>query len=248
MWAEAAMMGISAAGAAGGAAASRRRAQQEARRARNWSEYMASTHYQRTMRDLEAAGLNPMLAGKLSGGSIPGGMPAPVPHDMSGGAAEKAIGAALNVKQTRAQVREREQNALMRTYQMDLLKQQHAESSARTGLLTEQALKTWQERANLTHQAAGLETEAMFHRMIQEVGAAELVKLMQAMGLSAATAATVTNIWKRGRNAPRGAGAKPPAVPWRSGKPGGGSGPPKPVYRSGGSGTVPKPPPVHYPR
>ena len=40
-------------------------------RSHRWQEHMAGTHYQRTMEDLRKAGLNPILAGKLSGGGVP---------------------------------------------------------------------------------------------------------------------------------------------------------------------------------
>lgn len=50
-----------------------------ARKAREWAEYMASTQYQRTTKDLVAAGLNPILAVKgmdpSSGGNVQAATP-----------------------------------------------------------------------------------------------------------------------------------------------------------------------------
>lgn len=46
-------------------------ARKRQRRSHQWQERMANTTYQRTMDDMRKAGLNPILAGKLSGGSIP---------------------------------------------------------------------------------------------------------------------------------------------------------------------------------
>jgi len=55
----------------------------EAGKSRDWQELMANTQYQRTVQDLNAAGLSPMLAyskgasSLLSGASVIGGTPAP---------------------------------------------------------------------------------------------------------------------------------------------------------------------------
>lgn len=68
-----------------------------ARHARTWAEYMSNTQYQRAVKDLNAAGLNPMLAYMSGGASTPSSVVAQTPSgfqsDLSGAAA-RAVGSA----------------------------------------------------------------------------------------------------------------------------------------------------------
>lgn len=45
----------------------------ESKKNREWQEYMSNTSYQRAVKDLISAGLNPVLASKLTGASTPSG-------------------------------------------------------------------------------------------------------------------------------------------------------------------------------
>lgn len=53
----------------------------EAQKNRDWQEYMSNTSYQRAVKDLESAGLNPILAVSNGGASTPSGSSA---HSVSG--------------------------------------------------------------------------------------------------------------------------------------------------------------------
>lgn len=86
---------------AAGAVAARRQSVGDTRHARRWQEMMASTAYQRTVKDLQAAGLNPALA--FGGGSA---QPQTPPHttkpeviNIGAGASEAASRVISSAKQ-----------------------------------------------------------------------------------------------------------------------------------------------------
>lgn len=58
-----------------------------AREQMRWQEYMSNTQYQRTMKDMEDAGLNPILAAKLGGAGTPSGASAQSQNELSGATA-----------------------------------------------------------------------------------------------------------------------------------------------------------------
>jgi len=70
-----------------------------AREQMGFQERMSNTAYQRSMADMEAAGLNPILAFQQGGASTPGGAKAEVSNEYSG-----AVGSALQAMQVKAQI------------------------------------------------------------------------------------------------------------------------------------------------
>lgn len=64
-----------------------------------FQERMSNTSYQRAVADLEAAGLNPILAYQQGGASSPSGAKAEVSNEYSG-----AVGSALQAMQVKAQL------------------------------------------------------------------------------------------------------------------------------------------------
>ena len=70
----------------------------EAERNRNWQEYMSNTAHQRAKRDLEKAGLNPLLAAQ-DAASTPGGAQATLSN-----AAEGGISSALEARRLKKDI------------------------------------------------------------------------------------------------------------------------------------------------
>lgn len=71
----------------GGSMRNRSEAKESARN-RSFQQQMSSTAYQRSMADMKAAGLNPIMAGKLGGASTPGGSKANFGNPTEGAASK----------------------------------------------------------------------------------------------------------------------------------------------------------------
>lgn len=69
----------------------------EAKRHRSWQQHMSNTSYQRGMKDMRKAGLNPILAGRFGGASTPSGGMASLPNIAGGMAAGLSAATASRV-------------------------------------------------------------------------------------------------------------------------------------------------------
>ena len=77
-WGSLAPSAIGAVGSYLGASEANKASAHQAQKQMSFQEYMSSTAHQREVKDLIAAGLNPMLSAKLGGASTPAGAMAPV--------------------------------------------------------------------------------------------------------------------------------------------------------------------------
>lgn len=132
-----------------------------ARENRKWQERMSNTAYQRAVKDMKLAGINPMLAYMQGGASSPGGSTATV-EDVVSPAVSSAMGAkrlAGELKAMQADTRNKNANT---DYTVNGL---YNESRARAEAARASAAVSWAVEALTKAQQAGVEQDNQRKKM-----------------------------------------------------------------------------------
>jgi len=136
---------------------------QSAREQMDFQERMSNTAHQREIKDLEAAGLNPILSAKLGGASSPGGAQANIVNEM---APMENAARSMGDKLFNYRVQDAQVNNMK--LQNDLLKKQIEQlsiSNARSGLLT----PAWETGGKIVDQLAAKVNDFLGDDVVQDV-------------------------------------------------------------------------------
>lgn len=146
-------------------------AKKEAKRSREWQEYMSNTAHQREVADLRAAGLNPILSVN-KGASTPAGAMANLTQDIG----SKAVSSGRKAMEYSLQQR-----------QEKLLDSQVWKTTQEEDVLHAEQLKKEIETELLKLQLP----EATANALLYESAVGEGLKLMQKLGLNASSARSI---------------------------------------------------------